>query len=267
MPYNPRFLRAVVLPATLALGSLFNGLALPALAQESPLNAPAVTANPADKKILQIELGYVRSSSGAVNSETQAGLSALAEEVKKRTAVDVQGVKALDPENDDLSLYQFIYWPVTPDAKTLSEKARSNVQHYINTGGVILFDLRDAGGVMRNQQSLQRLMAGISLKPLTALAKDHTLTKTFYQLAGLPGSSAFGTTWVEKNEGKGTESVSSVIIGDSNWAGAWAGRSVLSTSREREMALRSGINMVLYAYTGNFKSDPIQPVLERLTRP
>lgn len=266
--FNKRkLLRTVLLPAALALSPFYNAASQTGVSAKELMEVPQYTRNQVAQKAQIIELAYIRSSSSQVNSETQAGLTSLAAEVKKRTAIDVQGIKALDPAQDDLSHYQFIYWPVTPDAQPLNQKARQNIQHYISTGGVILFDLRDAGGVMRDQRALQRLVADISLKPLTALPKDHTLTKTFYQLSGLPGSSSYGTTWVEQPGAPGTESVSSVIIGDSNWAGAWAGRSVLSTSREREMALRAGINMVLYAYTGDFKSDPIQPVLERLSRP
>ncbi|MCM2343350.1 MAG: DUF4159 domain-containing protein [Alphaproteobacteria bacterium] len=252
--------RTMVLPALLALSPLF------AQAQGAePESAPSQTAQ-AVQQANKIHLGYVRTSSSAVNSDTQRGLEALATELTKRTAIKPKGVVALDVERDDLSFHQFIYWPVTPDARPLSEAAQKRVQNYIDNGGVILFDLRDAGGVMRDQRALQRLLSDMNIKPLVTMAKDHTLTKTFYLLSGLPGSSAHGALWVEAAGAKGTESVSTVIVGDNNWADAWAGKTVLQNSREREMALRAGINMVVYAYTGNFKADPIHDVLERLKR-
>lgn len=252
--------RTLLLPALLALSPLF------AQAQENSPEAPPAERAQSLSRANRIHLGYVRTSSGAVNSDTQRGMEALATELTKRTAIKPQGVVALDVDRDDLSFYQFIYWPVTPDARPLSEAAQKRVQNYIDNGGVILFDLKDAGGLMRDQRALRRLLADMNIKPLAAMAKDHTLTKTFYLLSGLPGTSTHGTPWVEMAGIKGTEAVSSVIIGDNNWADAWAGKTVLQNSREREMALRAGINIVVYAYTGNFKADPIHPVLERLKR-
>jgi Domain of unknown function (DUF4159) len=68
--------------------------------------------------------------------------------------------------------------------------------------------------------------------------------------------------------------VSSVIIGGHDWAGAWAidefGRTLLPVlpggERQREMARRFGVNLVMYALTGNYKTDQVHvpALLERL---
>jgi hypothetical protein len=47
---------------------------------------------------------------------------------------------------------------------------------------------------------------------------------------------------------------------------AWGGKTLPGISREREMALRTSVNMVLYSLAGTFKGDPIQKVLEKLDR-
>jgi len=54
-------------------------------------------------------------------------------------------------------------------------------------------------------------------------------------------------------------------VGDGDWASAWAGEAGLD-GRQREMALRFGVNMVMVALTGNYKSDQVhvQTLLERL---
>lgn len=243
-------------------------LGLPFLAGLAPafVAAQTTTDSAAAKYANNIHLGYMRTSSGQINSDTQRGMEALADHVgKRRTSVRVAGAVALDPDQDDLSFFQFIYWPVTPDARALSEKARARVQHYIDSGGVILFDMRSAGGAMRDPRALRRLLADINIKPLQDLPKDHTLTKTFYLLSALPGSSAHGNVSVEVLT-KGIENISSVIIGDNNWADAWAGKSVLPGTREHDMAMRAGVNMVLYAYGGRFKDEPIHETLERMNR-
>ena len=64
------------------------------------------------------------------------------------------------------------------------------------------------------------------------------------------------------------------MIGGNDWAAAWAvdaqGRplaaTVPNTARQREMAYRFGINWVMYALTGNYKTDQVHvpAIIERL---
>ena len=68
--------------------------------------------------------------------------------------------------------------------------------------------------------------------------------------------------------------MSSVIVGGNDWAGAWAvddsGQPLYPVvpggEEQREMALRFGINLVMYVLTGNYKSDQVHvpAILERL---
>ena len=62
-----------------------------------------------------------------------------------------------------------------------------------------------------------------------------------------------------------------MIIGSHDWAGAWAqsaGRDYRSgaSARQREMAIRFGVNVMMYALTGNYKADQVhvKHILERL---
>jgi hypothetical protein len=65
-----------------------------------------------------------------------------------------------------------------------------------------------------------------------------------------------------------------VVIGRHDWASAWArdgdGRSrfpvVPGGEVQREMAYRFGVNLVMYALTGNYKADQVHipTILERL---
>ena len=62
------------------------------------------------------------------------------------------------------------------------------------------------------------------------------------------------------------------MIGDGDWASMWAGAAAQSpfppeeSSRQQEMALRFGVNLVMLALTGNYKSDQVHvpALLERL---
>ena len=73
---------------------------------------------------------------------------------------------------------------------------------------------------------------------------------------------------------RGGDGVSPVIIGGNDWAAAWAmdprGRplneAVPGGEAQRETALRFGINVVMYALTGNYKTDQVHApaLLQRL---
>ena len=70
--------------------------------------------------------------------------------------------------------------------------------------------------------------------------------------------------WVEPVEDRVNDGVSSVIVGGNDWAGAWAidgqGRPAFACvpggEPQREMAMRFGVNLVMYVLTGNYKIGP-----------
>jgi hypothetical protein len=240
------------------------GMAQDAAPVPGQIQAPAASV----KYTNSIYLAYVPGPSNISNNIAKEGLTALAEELSNRTSIAPKGVVALNLERDDLGVYPFIYWPVTSGTPTLSANAQKKVQGYIDRGGIILFDVQDQALSMDSNGALRRMLGSVSLKPLARLPEHHTLTRSFYLTQSLPGSVNDGNVLVEKPGADGREAISSVIIGDNNWAGAWAGLSVDSRSMDRQYALRSGINMVMYALMGNYKADQVQinQILKRLGR-
>ena len=117
---------------------------------------------------------------------------------------------------------------------------------------------------------LQRLTDGLAIPDLAAVDNDHVLTRSFYLLSGLPGRFRGGRVWV----GADREMVSPVVVGRHDWAAAWArdaaGRPLFAVEPggdlQREMAFRFGVNLVMYALTGNYKADQVHvpAILERL---
>jgi hypothetical protein len=125
------------------------------------------------------------------------------------------------------------------------------------------------------QQTLKRLFGKMDLPPLEPVPPDHVLRKSFYLLDDFPGRWDGGKVWVEAlpppdpdagpEPARGGDGVSPVIIGGNDWAAAWAidnkGQGLVAVSpggdRQREMAVRFGINVVMYALTGNYKADQI----------
>ena len=122
-----------------------------------------------------------------------------------------------------------------------------------------------------NAQALVQITAGLNIPALAPIQDGHVLGKSFYLLDSFPGRYSGGVIWVESSSENGRDGVSSVIIGPHDWAYAWAqsaGRNYRSgtDSRQRELALRFGVNLVMYALTGNYKADQVHVnhILERL---
>ncbi|MFC7544155.1 DUF4159 domain-containing protein [Siccirubricoccus deserti] len=122
--------------------------------------------------------------------------------------------------------------------------------------------------------ALRRVTRDLAIPPLAPLAEDHVLKRSFYLLPDLPGRFAGGRVWVARDQDRANDSVSPVIIGGHDWASAWAidarGNNPFAAipggDRQRTLAYRFGVNLVMYALTGNYKGDQVHvpAILERL---
>ncbi|WP_119459188.1 DUF4159 domain-containing protein [Rhodospirillaceae bacterium SYSU D60014] len=225
-------------------------------------------------------LAYVRTGSPEVDATSRAGLEGLTLVLRQRTAVETGPPLGVDIETDELAFFPLLYWPIAPEQAMLSDTAMHRLNSYLKNGGIILFDTRDqnAGGslgvVGAGTAQLRDLVQGLDIPPLIPVPTEHVLTKAFYLMQEFPGRWAGGGLWVEDGDDSVNDGVSSVIIGGNDWAGAWAvddtGRPMFPVvpggERQREMAYRFGVNLVMYALTGNYKSDQVHvpAILERL---
>ena len=231
---------------------------------------------------LKTRLAYVVTGDQALDEMTQAGLRGLSDILRRRTAIEPDDPLSVDIETDELAFFPLLYWAVSPRQPLLSERARGKLNQYLKTGGTILFDTRERGGFASDSTGgvgeaglhLRRLLEGLDVPALTHAPPDHVLTKAFYLLNDFPGRWAGGPVWVERRGGRHNDGVSSVVIGTNDWAGAWAvdglGRPMAAVvpggERQREMAYRFGVNWVMYALTGNYKTDQVHvpAIIERL---
>jgi hypothetical protein len=227
----------------------------------------------------QFHLGYVRTGIPEIDEESRSGLTGLANMLNRRTAVDAAEPIAVDPESDELAFFPILYWPVVEGEILPSGHAVERLNRYLATGGMIVFDTRNQGegtpvSDRQAEENLRRLAAGLAIPPLVPVPPDHVLTRSFYLMQEFPGRWADGRVWVEAADDRVNDGVSTVVVGSNDWAGAWAvdGNDVPlypvvpGGERQREMAFRFGINLVMYALTGNYKSDQVHvpAILERL---
>jgi hypothetical protein len=263
----PALGRAALRPATL----LLLASAGPAAAQEDPLQTAAY----------ETRLAYVLTGRPDVDEVTEAGLRGLGRVLIERTSVEVGEPVPVDPARDDLALFPLLYWAVPADHRELPAEALQRVQRYLESGGMILFDTRDAAALLPGQEGggpgerrLAALLGGLDLPPVARVPPDHVLGRSFYLLQDFPGRFAGQPLWVDQAPQALNDGVSSLVIGGNDWAAAWAeddrGRTLFPVvpggELQREMARRFGVNLVMYALTGNYKTDQVHvpALLERL---
>ncbi|MDP5217714.1 DUF4159 domain-containing protein [Ruegeria sp. 2205SS24-7] len=279
-------LRMAALAPALMLGLAFSLVSPDARAREGEGNDFALSAT------AELVLAHVLTGDRNVDDVAQAGLRGLSETLSYRTSVEPVEPVGIDLERDELAFFPFLYWPISPDQPQPSDAAYSKLNAYLRSGGMILFDTRDAdiarfGAGSPNGRKLQQLAAPLDVPPLEPVPRDHVLTRTFYLLQDFPGRHQGADVWVEaappdaeQIEGMPfrnlNDGVTPVIIGGNDWAAAWAidrnGRPLLPVGRgfagerQRELAYRFGVNLVMHVLTGNYKSDQVHvpALLDRL---
>jgi len=282
----PRLSRAAT-AAVLILAAL--ALTMPRAGAEDAPNTEA------PRSALETKLAYVVTGDQDVDSVSKAGLGGLTLFLAQRTALEAGEPIGLDLTRDELVFYPLIYWPIVPGAARPSEEALKRIDSYMKQGGTVLFDTRDAvaappgsGGETRGPGmiELRKILSSLDIPELEPVPRDHVLTKTFYLLHDFPGRFNSGQLWVEalpavneddeasRRPARGGDGVSSIIITSNDFAGAWAMRPdgqpmlpmVEGEQRQRELAFRAGVNIVMYTLTGNYKADQVHvpALLERL---
>ncbi len=239
---------------------------------------------------LRTHLGYIVTGDAKVDEASQVGLANLSRVLAARTALSAGDPIGLDPARDELAFYPFIYWPIAPERPLPGAEAAAKISNYMKQGGMIVFDTRDAlsvrpdGPPTPEQAWLRKLLANVDVPELEPVPRDHVVTKTFYLLDSFVGRTTVGQTWIEAlppDDGDGAnrparagDGVSPLVITSNDLAAAWAvtrgGEALFpltpGSPRQREMALRGGVNLVMYTLTGNYKADQVhvRDLLERL---
>ncbi len=263
---------------------------------QTPAQPPRLTQQQQDfamKATQQTHLAYIITGDAEVDAISKAGLDSLSLFLAQRTALEPGDAMGLDPARDELSFFPLIYWPVSVSAAKPTRATLERIDAYMKRGGTVVFDTRDAidappgpGGEMQSpgMVALRSILASLDVPELEPLPRDHVLNKTFFLLRDFPGRFTNGQLWLEAqpvdNEDepgrpvRAGDGVSSIMITSNDLAGAWATRPdgqpmlplVPGEPRQREFAFRAGVNIVMYALTGNYKADQVHipALLERL---
>ena len=264
----------------------------PAAAQTSVATPAAPQPSPRDlRAALKTHLAYVVTGDGVVDQESLAGLTSLSRALAARTALSPGPPFGVDPARDELVFYPMLYWPVVADRPQPAPQTVEKIANYMKEGGTIVFDTRDAmtsrpGGPPTPERLwLRKLLAGVDVPELEPVPRDHVVTKTFYLLDRFVGRTVTGRTWIQAlppqsaadratRPVRAGDGVSPIIITSNDLAAAWATSRdgaplyplIPGGARQHEMAIRGGVNLVMYTLTGNYKADQVhvRDLLQRL---
>ena len=271
---------------------------------QTPTRPPAASARPApapprtgvdalaQNSTNKVTIAYVRTGDASADDTSRMGLLGLGRELSRRTSVEPGTPLLVNIDTDEIAFFPILYWPVLATAQPLGEAALNKIDSYMKNGGMIIFDTRDYGMGLpsglptsgnRGGTPLQRLLGRLDIPRLEPVPEGHVMTKSFYLLRTFPGRWDGGQLWVEAEADPGTEQgrkarktdgVSSILVTSNDLASAWAlderNRPLYPTvpggEQQREYAFRTGVNIVMYALTGNYKADQVHvpALLERL---
>lgn len=220
-----------------------------------------------------LRLGYILTGDDRQDRLSEAGLQGLSTMARRRTAAELARPKGVNPNLDELVYYPLLYWPIVETGPDLSDAGVARIRRYLSNGGTILFDTRSPLG-SGPQGALRQLALTLGLPPLSAVDANHVIGRSFYLLNAFPGRWSQGTLWVEPVGERKNDGVSTVLAGSNDWASAWAMDDaqrplypvVPGGERQREMAYRFGINLIMYTLTGNYKADQVHmlQIIKRL---
>ena len=218
---------------------------------------------------IQFVFAQVRYRGGDWDPRPRA-VTPLMEELMRRTSVTAaperRVVRLTDPE---LFSFPFLYMAGKYDFQPFSEEEVLNLRRFLSFGGFLLADNTlgqlGYGFDRRFRAEIQRVLPGREMRKVSL---THALLRSYYLLRRIGGRVATSSFI----EGIQLGETTPVVYCHNDLAGAWErdglGRwshpCVPNGEEQRRDAFHLGINLILYAMTGNYKQDLIHvPFIRR----
>jgi hypothetical protein len=252
-------------------GATLAGLAI-ALALQSLPAKTQILPGGVPPAALQTQLAYIRTGDPQTDQISADGLGYLSALVSARSSAQLGAPAAVTPAAEDIDLYPLIYWPVLANAPAPSGPACAALIDYMQHGGLLMIDSQGgdanaagsgAGFAPGAAAALSRATSCLDLPPLEKLTTANAIAHSFYIVPSFPGKFVGDAVLVASDAARDADGVTPVVIGQNDWAGAWARDSNGDAEQsplpggedQRVIADRFGANLVIYALTGDYKSD------------
>ena len=250
---------------------------------EGPHGAAAGANQAVPAGALRTRLAYIATGDAARDRTIRLGLQQISRLVDHETAAKLGRPQAVMPGAEPLDFYPLIYWLVTAASPTPDGQACRALDGFMASGGLLVIDTDggDAGSAGSGAgfdpgagAAVRRVTACLAIPPLARLTDRATLGHSFFIVRQFPGRFVGAPVLIAAKGGRDADGMSPVVIGQNDWVGAWARRrdgtalhAVLpGDPGQRTASERFGVNLVIYALTGTYKSDQVQlpMLLQRL---
>ena len=202
---------------------------------------------------------------GSSKPPRPAALKRLAWEIDKRTSIDVELEPALvTPTSETLHETPFLYLAGEREIELPSPAGIEALRRFLTFGGFLLIDSAEGSTDGAFDGSVRKLIAAIYPQPakgLEIIAAEHVVYKSFYLLDKPLGRLAIAPAM----EGIVREDriVAAYVAND--LGGAWARDDFGNYDfpcepggdKQRELAFRMGVNLVMYALCLDYKADQV----------
>ena len=201
-------------------------------------------------------------------------LRSLLAQIARRTSVDVNrepiSLKLSDP---NLFKYPFIYFGGNEHFEPFEESDLKTLRKYLSYGGFLFIDDNSTAVNSEFDRSVRRMVERMFPQmPLRNIPRDHSVFRSFYLLNTVSGRSIIKSYM----EGISLKGRTVLMYSVNDQAGAWSRNKlgdwnydvIAGGYRQRQLSIRLGINIILYALTLDYKKDMVHLpiILERLRR-
>lgn len=197
-----------------------------------------------------------------------SGLRRLAWELQRRTSVEVQlEARPITLDSPRLFEHPFLYLSGDGEFPAFSAAEVENLRRYLTFGGFLLADANDGSDGAGFDASFRRELARVlPQNPMQALPTSHVIFKSFFLLDAAPGRFLNKPNLEAAVLNKRAAVVYSQndVLGALNRdvSGTWEYEPAPGGQRQREMATRLALNLVMYALCLDYKDDAVHlPVI------
>jgi len=213
--------------------------------------------------------GHIRYRGGRWQ-EYPSAMATLLSDVRKRTSIKAgPDAEVVDLSSSELFKYPFLYLSGRYEFEAPSEGEVDRLRRHLTYGGFLLVDdglgLVNEGFGRSARALLRRVFPRDALEPLPG---DHAMFKSYYLIRSIGGRQAMSQELEGIRLGRFTPVVFCRNDLGGAWArlpgGRWAEECTPGGELQRRAAFHLGVNIALYALTGNYKQDLIHhPIIQR----
>ncbi len=184
----------------------------------------------------------------------------IAWEARKRTSIETR-LRPTRARLDDPSIFETpLLYLAGDSAFEATEAEVVGLRRFVDFGGFLIVDDAEPARDAFDRSVRDLLQRAFPTRPLRSIPNDHTLYRSFYLLSGPAGR----VDTVQRLEGVESAGRWGVVYSRTDMGGAWA-RDNLGTWQhtvqggegERELAIRLGVNLIMYALCLDYKDDQV----------